>query len=236
VYDPHQLLAMIDAHVAGILALCGVAMICNIVYFTETARVARRQRLYSMPPACTFLWLPHDAWFVAGYDTWFNGYGHWYVELFWVALVLTVAFEVLFLVQAIRYGRGELLPSWSPRGFAALICAGAVAGAVVWGMVKHVLRDDLYAVSFGFTMALYPPFGVALLVRRRSGAGQSRLQWAAYTVMAAAWFSASAIFFGPAFRSWQWIALGLASVLGGLAVLYALGRVPVSDPEPAKSA
>ena len=72
--------------------------------------------LYSMPLICTVFYLVHDASFVYRFDEWFNTYDHWYVKLFWAALVLTVAFELVFLSQFIRYGRKELAPNVEPGG------------------------------------------------------------------------------------------------------------------------
>ena len=118
-------------------------MVFNYIWFFSAYVIARREKVYSIPIFCTLFWFAGDATFVAHYDTWFNTYNHWYVELFWAALLFTVMFEVAYIVQAIQYARKELLPSSSPRQFAALIVAGAVAAVIIWNFINHTMGDPL---------------------------------------------------------------------------------------------
>src|ERR1700752_2834692 len=138
-YDGFQTLATIDNNKIGILALCALAMVFNYIWFFYALIIARREKVYSIPIFCTLFWFAGDASMVARYDTWFNTYKHWYVELFWAALLFTVMFEILYIVQAIQYGRKELLPSSTPRQFAALILAGAVAAIIILSFMNHVM-------------------------------------------------------------------------------------------------
>ncbi len=76
-------------------------------------------------------WFAHDLSFVYHFDIWFNQIDHWYVKLFWAALVLTVIFETIYLVQVLQYGKAELLPRAGQAQFAALVVAGQVGACVL---------------------------------------------------------------------------------------------------------
>jgi hypothetical protein len=122
-----------------------------------------------------------------------------------------------------------------------LVIAAVASGVVIWTMVKAALGDGLYLIAFGLTVAVYPPFAFALTLRRQSLRGQSALMWLGFTVLAVGWFSLTTIYFGPTFQSWQWITLGVFSVLGGLAGIrlvasgerygFVGARSETSDPE-----
>ena len=51
-------------------------------------------------------------------------------------------------MQAIQYARKELLPSSSPRQFAAMIVAGAVAAVIIWNFMDHTMGDPLGIAYF----------------------------------------------------------------------------------------
>lgn len=229
-YEPFEVLQSIDDHKWAIIALCAAAMAFNYMWFISAYRASRRDRVYSVPLFCTFFWLAGDSSFVFRYDTWFNTYEHWYVELFWVALVFTVLFELVYVGQAIRYGRDELLPSWSQGRFAALIVAGAAAAMLVWAFLKQGLEDELYITYFDVANVAFPLMAVGLLIRRRSSAGQTRLMWAGYTAMITCWFLASTLWFGPEFQSVERFALWGLCTVGGLGMLYAVSRMPAYVP------
>lgn len=61
-------------------------MIFQSVWLIECVRVARRERVYSMPLFCTFFWFAHDTGCVVRFNDWFNVYDHWFMKLFWVGL------------------------------------------------------------------------------------------------------------------------------------------------------
>ncbi|BDB42238.1 MULTISPECIES: hypothetical protein [Mycobacterium] len=231
-YDGVQTLTAIDQHKLGILALCSLAMVCNYTWFFASYVIARREKTYSIPIFCTLFWFAGDGSFVAHYHTWFTTYHHWYVELFWVALLFTVTFEVAFIVQAIQYGRTELLPSANPRQFAALIVAGAAAAIVIWNALSHAMGDPLAVTYFSVANAALPVMYVGVLMRRRSSAGTAPIVWWGYLGMITFWFIALAVFFGPEFRSFWYLALWALCTIAGTGVLIAVKRLPKTQRQP----
>jgi len=230
VYDPYPVLASIDDHRWGILALCGLAMLCNYVWFIAAVRQGFRDRVYPIPVFCTYFWLAGDASMVLRYDLWFNVYDHWYLKLFWLALVFTVLCELIFLYMTLRFGREELLPSWSPMQFRALVVAGFIAAAVTWSFVKSQLHDDLYVSYFHLANMAGPLFAAALLIRRRSRAGTTPLIWGAYTVMVASWFLACALWFGTPFDSAMFVLFYAVCTVAAGAMTVAVSRLPPYSP------
>jgi hypothetical protein len=226
VYNARDLLSLIDQHRVPVLALCAVAMIGNYIFFIEAYRVSRREKIFTIPIFCTMFWFAHDLSFVYRYDLWWNQIDHWYVKAFWFALVLTVTFESIYLRQVVKYGGRELLPEASQAQWTALVGAGVIGAIVCWEAVKFVFDDDLYAGSFGIANLSYVLMGTALAVHRRSMRGQTPMIWVGYLLLAVCWSTANFLFFGPAFRSPQWVALSAACVLGGIGLLYASVRWP----------
>jgi hypothetical protein len=215
-YDPQTALKVVDAHTVGVLALAGITIAGMAIWFQQAFTVARRDRAYAFPMFCTAFWFAHDTSYVARFNEWFGIYDHWFLKLFWFALVVTSLTEIVYIGQTIRYG-GREFPRLSQRAFSCLVIGAVVSGVVIWTMVKAALGDSLYLVAFGLTVAVYPPFAFALTLRRQSLRGQSALMWLGFIVLAAGWFSLTTIYFGPTFQSWQWITLGVFSVLGGFA-------------------
>jgi hypothetical protein len=233
-YNPHQVISHLDANEAKIIALCTVAMLFNYAWFFAALRVARRDRVYSLAPFLTFFWLAGDSSFLWHFDRWFHYYKDWYVELFWVALVFTVLFEIAFTIQLIQYGRKELLPRGTQAQFTALVLAGVAVAIVWWSFIRHVLGDPLWILYFDVANFVGPFFGAGLLLRRQSRAGQTPMIWWCYAAMAACWYVAQWLWFGPAFRSDEYFALGVTCVLGSIAMAYAVSRMPAYEraPEP----
>lgn len=224
-YNAHQVIAHVDANKWKIIALCSLAMLCNYTWFIAAFRVARRDRVYSIPAFCTLFWLCGDSSFLWHFDRWFHYYKNWYVELFWVALIITVLFELAFTVQLIQYGREELSPAASQAQWTALVLAAIGAAIVIWSMLRHVINDSLWITYFDLANLSGPIFAATLLVRRRSAAGQTALIWYAYAAMAAFWFVAESLWFGPVFRSSEYIAVAVVCVGTALGVGYAVGRM-----------
>lgn len=231
-YDPQLVLDAIDAHKVGIVALAGGALVSNYVWFVAAYQVAKRDRSYSIPLFCTLFWFAHDASYVYRYSDWFNGYGHWFPKLFWVGLVVTTGFEVLFVAQLLRYGRAELAPRLDQRTFTAAVLAAIAISAVLWEVVKGTMADPLYLYSLSFATVAYPPFGMAMVIRRRSRQGQSLLMWLGYLGTAVGWFTASTLWFGPDFRAWRWLALGAISIGWGLVTAWVVHRAPAPASSP----
>jgi hypothetical protein len=238
VYDPSAVLAAIDSHLTVVLLLCAVTFIGVYTWFIEAMRVGRRDRTYTFPIFCTAFWFAHDTSFVARYSLWFHEYDHWFFKLFWVAIITMIAMEFVYLRQTVRYGRAELFPRFSTRACTLLVAAALVSGIVVWSTIKAALNDDLYLISIGLTIAVYPPFAIALILRRGSTRGQSVLMWTGFCGLAIGWFSVTTTVFGAPFHTWQWILLGAFSIVGALAGLwlvatgkrYGLVDTDASDP------
>ena len=134
-YDTTQVLASIDRNAVPILLLCGLAMLCNYTWFIAAVRQGLRDRTTPIPVFCTLFWLIGDASMVLRYDLWFNVIDHWYVKLFWAALVLTVLCELVFLSLTLRFGHREFAPALSRNQFVALILLGVAAMAVAFETV-----------------------------------------------------------------------------------------------------
>lgn len=230
-YDPHQVLRHLNHNESKIIALCAVAMLFNYAWFFAALRVARRDRAFSIAPFLTFFWLAGDSSFLWHFDRWFHTYKNWYVELFWVALVLTVLFELAFTAQLIQYGRRELLPGGTQAQWTALVLAGVAVAIVWWSLMRHVLGDPLWILYFDVANFVGPFFAAGLLLRRRSQMGTTPMIWWCYAVMAACWYTAQTAWFGPTFRSDEHIAVGITCVLGSIAMAIATSRMPAYTPE-----
>lgn len=233
-YDPHGLLERVDQNVLPVLLIGGAAMLANYVLYIEAFRVGRRLRTVTMPMFPTMLWLVHDASFVAEYDKWFHGYNHWYVKLFWFALVVSVVIELGFIAQIIAYGRAEFAPFLTPPQWrnAVLALVGLTLG--VWLVAKSALKDDLYVWTFGSLLIAYPIAGLTTMAKRRSVHGFTPLQPAALTGMCLGWFAVTIGWFGPNFRTWSWLLL--AALATGSAILMTWIATRFRVPEPAAEA
>jgi hypothetical protein len=224
-YDPVQVLAAIDQHRWGILVLCGFAMLCNYTWFIAAVRQGFKDQVFPIPVFCTYFWLAGDGSMVWRYREWFNVYDHWYLKLFWVALVFTVACELIFLYMTLRFGRRELLPASTDLQFNLLIFAGLIITVLTWNVIKASLADPLYIVYFHLANMAGPPFAAALLIRRRSSAGTSALIWRAYTLMVTSWFVACALWFGAPFDSRGFIVFYALCAAGAAGMAVAVGRI-----------
>jgi hypothetical protein len=214
-YDPHEVLARISDNPWPIVVLCGIALAFNYAWYAEDIRVARRDRCYTMPPAVTLVYLAHDGSYLLLAGRWWGEYQHWFTQLFWVALVFTFAGEVVIFAQTLRYGRAELAPRLTQRGFVAVMLAGLVLTACVWAAVKSALGDDLYLLSFMALIFWAAPFGSALMLRRNRGRGSTRWMWVSATMIGVLYGLATVLYFGPAFHSPAWVLLWLGAAAWG---------------------
>jgi hypothetical protein len=182
-YDPYAALRAIDQHRASILVCLLVTVVFAFAYFLVAIRVAIRQQVYVVPftGAALFFW--HDLSFVLEYDKWFHVYDHWWVKMWWFALLGTVALEAFLIYQVIRYGHRELWPSLSRRAYTVLMLGGTVAIGALWMLIKRAMHDDLYFISFAITAMFSVPFHTALMTKRQSRAGQSIFMQASTIVM-----------------------------------------------------
>jgi hypothetical protein len=226
-YDPHQLLNLIDRNKWWILGGFAIAMIFQWWWLIECVRVAKRDKAYSMPLFCTFYWFAHDTGCVARFHDWFVVYDHWYLKCFWFGLLTAAILELIFFAQTIKYGKDELIPGISTRAFVIGLVVFQIAASVTWEYFKFVMDDPLYQFSPAPTMISYPLLGAALMFRRRSTIGQNVTMWATFTGMCVFWYPTAWLFYGPAAHSPQSIAAGIVSIIGGLFMTYAVsGRTP----------
>jgi len=225
-YDPALVLAAIDQHRLGILLLCGLAMIFNYIWFVAAVRQGIRDQVYPIPLFLTYFWLAGDGSMVLRYRLWFEGFHHWYVELFWLALVFTVICELIFLAMTLRYGQRELLPNGTRAQFVLLILAGFVCAAVIWNFVKLLIGDPLYITYFHLANIAGPPLAASLLLRRQTRAGTSTLIWVCYTLMVACWFTACALWYGEPFNTLPYVVPYVFCTATSAAVALGVSRLP----------
>src|SRR5262245_52139611 len=155
-YDPHELLALIDQNKWLILAGFGVMMVFQWVWLIDCIRVAKKDRAYSMPLFLTFFWFAHDSGCVARFHDWFFVYDHRYLKCFWAGLLTAVIIELIFFSQVIKYGKDELVPGISTRNFVLGLVAFQLAASVTWEYFKFVMADPLYQASPTITLISYP--------------------------------------------------------------------------------
>lgn len=230
-YDPHAVLAALDANKAGVIALGGAAMLFNYTWFYQAVRRGLRDRVFPVPIINVLFWLCGDGTGVSRYGMYFNQYGHWYLELFWCALVFTVSFEILFLWMTLRFGREELAPGWTGGQFAALLVAAAAIFGITWHMVLGAMPDDLNIVYFNIANMAGPIAMAGLLLRRRSIAGTSSAIWINYTLMLACWYAAQALWFGPEFRTPAMLAFMVINIASAAALaVYVRRRERAAQP------
>lgn len=225
-YDPAAVLAAVDRHAVPVLLIAGLALVGNAVYYFEALRLAFRERRYAMPLCGLYFFIPHDMHFVLLWEKWFVEYDHWFLKLFWAALVLTAASAWVFLFQFLRYGQREWAPQLSRTSFISLVLGGLVLSTGVWLAVKDAIGDELFLFAFGLTAFWCAPFGMGLMLRRGNRAAQSVPMWIGYTAIPVFYWLAAALYLGPYFQSPAWLAMGVAATLWGLANIALMRRLP----------
>lgn len=215
-YEPLAIFDSVDRNVVAFVAIGSAAMVFNYMYFAGAAIAARRDRVFTFPLLCSTIWFAHDLSFVLSYNEWFKVYDHWYVKLFWVALIPTTLAELGFIYQTWLYGKSEVLPDASSSLHLGYVALAVIAGAVAWWSLKQFLDDPIYAYTFGATGNMAPALVMARILKRGDARGQSVLTWSSYTAMQVCWFSCPILFFGPAFREPWYLAMAFTSVGGGL--------------------
>jgi len=219
-YDPHTVLAALDANKWAVIAFCGAAMLFNYTWFYQAVRQGFRARVYPVPISNTLFWLCGDGTGVSRYSMYFDHYGHWYLELFWCALVFTVSFEICFLWMTLKFGRDELAPDWPMSRFAVLLAAAAAMFGITWYMILGAMPDDLNIVYFNIANMAGPIAMAGLILRRKSIAGTSSAIWINYTLMLTCWYIAQAMWFGPEFRTIAMLAFMVINVASAAALAY----------------
>lgn len=229
VYDPHQVLRAISDNAVGVVAIGGLSIVAMFVFFIEAVRSGNRDRVYPMALWMTALWFPHDWSYLFHFHDWFGGsQSHWFMQLFWVAIIVTALAETTYAIQTIRYARQQLSPGYSQLGHTIRVIGVLLAGMVSWGLVKGALDDHLYLLSFMGTLLWGAPSGHAMLSRFPDGRGQAQSTWIAYSVMAVCYSIASIAWFGGGFfHSWQYVGICLASCIWSFVLIYDMRRAGV---------
>jgi hypothetical protein len=212
-YDPHTTLDAISRNAVAVVVIGGLSIVAMFVFFIEGARMGQRDRVYPMALWMTALWWPHDGSYLLHFRHWFGGdHSHWFMQLFWFAIVVTFVAESVYAWQTIRYGRDELSPGRSQGWHTARIIGAMSAGVISWALVKGALVDDLYLLSFMATLLWGGPSASAMLGRRADGRGQSLLEWICYSAMAVLYSIVSICYFGGGFfHSWQYVGICVAA-------------------------
>jgi hypothetical protein len=225
-YDASAVLAALDRNALPVLLLCGFAMLCNYAWFLAAVRQGLRDRSVPIPVFCTLFWLVGDASMVLRYELWFREIGHWYVKLFWLALVFTVACELVFLWLTLRFGRVELAPRLSQGAFSAVLLVGIAVMAVAFETLKRWISDPLYVNYFHLANLAGPAFGAGLWLRRGTRAGTTPFVWAVYALMVASWSLACGLWYGPPFAEPGFLLLYATSTLGAAGLAMTVRRLP----------
>lgn len=229
VYDAFDLLARIDRNPVALVGGLAIAMTFQTVWLIAAVRVGRRDRAYSIPVACTYIWFAHDLGFVVRFQHWRSTYDHWFMDLFWIGLFSATILELVFFAQIIRYGRDELAPGLSRRWFAVIVAAGAVGTIAIWEYLRSIVDDPLYMASSAMTLASYGLLGPALYMRRTGLRGQSLLMWGSFTAMTVTWWLTTYLWFPSAFQTPQYLGIGAVTLIAGVvmcAVIVAGQRYP----------
>lgn len=226
-YVPDTVLHAITVHAAAVVVIGGLSIVAMFVFFVEAVRAGRRDRAYPMALWMTALWWPHDGSYLLHVHRWFGHYHHWFMELFWFAIIVTFLAECVFVVQTIQYGRDEISPGRSQGVHALRVLGALAAGTISWTLLKGALSDDLYLLTFMATLLWGGPSGSALLGRRGSSAGQSITEWIAFTVMTMLYSITSICFFGGGFfHSWPYVGICVAASVWSIVNVLAVRRAP----------
>ena len=214
-YDVHLLLEAIDANRGYVLSGFVICMIFQVWWLGNAVLVARRDKAYSIPFFCTAFWFAHDLGVAVRFQQWFVVYDHWYLKIFWVGLLAALVLELFFLWQTAKYGHGELLPEWSRKSFALLLVVALLFAEVIHEYFKLAFGDPLFQLDPTLTMLVYPVFGAAMVVRRKSTRGQSATMWWTFTAMTAIFHATTYLWFSPPFQSWYYVTAAVVATLGG---------------------
>jgi len=227
-YDAHEALVGIDAHTAEIMTYLLVTVAAAFLYFAIAFRIAIKQKIYVVPFIGSALFFWHDFTYVCMYDKWFHVYDHWWVKLWWFALVGTVIFELLMIAQVYQYGQKELWPGMSRRAFGALLVSGTFGIGAMWWLVKASLGDELFFITFEITAVFSVPFHTAIMARRQSRAGQSAaMELATIVMLWCEWGAFSKV--APFFTTAPMIAFMCVFTIWPLANIWLMQRLPATS-------
>ncbi len=122
------------------MACLAVTVVFAFVYFFIAFALARKQQVYVVPftGAALFFW--HDLSFVLFYDKWFSVYDHWWLKMWWFALVGTVSTIVMLLSETAAFV--QVAPV-----FHSPVYLGFVAALVLWPLANVWLILRLPAIA-----------------------------------------------------------------------------------------
>ncbi len=228
-YDPNEVLRLVDDNVALVLAFGGLSFGALGVYYYEMATLGFRHRVAPLTLVAVTTFFPHDANFVLNFEDWFSTYDHWLLKGFWAALVVTSLLELVFVAAIVRHGREEMAPGLSQRGF-ELYCAGAmVAGICLWAVLKVNIDDPLYLTTFMLTITWCLPSMTVLHLRRDERRGFSTRQLVAYLLMALGYVLLTVVVFE--FRDVWWLVVCALTLVWGAGLAWSVSRSPAFDPD-----
>ncbi|MFL5357737.1 hypothetical protein [Archangium sp.] len=181
-YSIQEVLNNIDAKTAIILASGIVVLVGAFLMYGEAIRLGFRDKTHSIPLFANMYFFAHDLFFVAKYDYWFHGVGHWLFKLFWVALLVFTLLELVVHYQTLKYSRKELFPMLTQAQYVLVYVALQGGVVVLFWFVYSVLEDPLFLINFALTEILSSTLLLPLLWSRRSAQGQSMLLGSAVLV------------------------------------------------------
>lgn len=229
-YDADSILRTINDRAVLACACGALAFLANWVYFFETARVARRDRCTPMALWASTIFMGHDGSFLIHPHHWFSDYsgvpGHWLLPLFWFGLIVTFAFECIFLAETIAWGRSEHAPRLTQAQWTAYCLGALVAGVVFWSVTKVYLSDSLYLMTFLVTFGMCAPATIQAMVRRGDSSGTGKAQAWAYLVIGVFYMALTVGVIGAPFRSGWWLAGCAVCVLAAATMVALVYRLP----------
>jgi hypothetical protein len=230
-YDPVSTLHAIDTHLVPVLLLVGLCGAATFAYLVSSFRVANRHRAFPASPLAVGFFGVHDLTFVLAWPQWFGGgpLSGWWTMTWCVALGFTSLIEFALVYQGFRFGRAELMPRATQAQFGVALLGAMVLIAALWVVVKSVLVDDLFLISFAITAWMGPVFSTILLARRGSRRGQTMFMAWCLLVVQVGMFSAWTLL-DPWFRGVGFLTLGVLAVVGAGFNVWLMSRYPAYDP------
>jgi hypothetical protein len=95
-YD-NEVFERMREHQVPLIVLGLITMLSALAWYVESVRLARRDKVISMPMMATFGWFGHDVSYVLGFDRWWGEYGFWFFKGFWCFMVPLVVMEVVWI-------------------------------------------------------------------------------------------------------------------------------------------
>lgn len=224
--DPSIVFEALDANLVPVIALASLAMIGNYIWFAGAIMAQKRDKVFAIPLFLTFFWFAHDSSYVLRYRDWFQTYDHWFPKLFWALIIVTVAFEVYYMAQTLRLGKGELAAGLTELQFRIGFFMSLAAMYIAWIWIHQSMDDPIYLDIFALTVLSYPSLAIALMLRRGDRRGFNGVMCSGFLMMTVCYFAASTFFFGPYFQRIEYVLVGAASLITGIAMTWVYVKLP----------